>query len=1149
MNHIKKLLVANRGEIAIRIFRAATELNIQTVAIYSNEDKNSLHRYKADESYLVGKDLGPAESYLNIERIIEVAKRANVDAIHPGYGFLSENEEFARRCNEEGITFIGPHLDHLDMFGDKVKARTTAIKANLPVIPGTDGPIENFDAAKAFAKEAGFPLMIKATSGGGGKGMRIVREESELEDAFHRAKSEAQKSFGNSEVYIERYIDNPKHIEVQVIGDEYGNIVHLYERDCSVQRRHQKVVEVAPSVGLPDELRERICQSALQLMKNIKYVNAGTVEFLVSGDEFFFIEVNPRVQVEHTITEMITGIDIVKTQILVADGASLFDKRIALPPQEEIQTLGYAIQCRITTEDPTNDFMPDSGTIIAYRSSGGFGVRLDAGDGFQGAEISPYYDSLLVKLSTHAITFKQAEEKMERSLREMRIRGVKTNIPFLVNVMRNEKFRSGDYTTKFIEETPELFDIAPTLDRGTKTLEYIGNVTINGFPNVEKRTKPDYESTSIPQVSKKKIQHLYGTKQLLDEKGPSGVADWVKAQDDVLITDTTFRDAHQSLLATRVRTKDMLNIASKTAEVFKDSFSLEMWGGATFDVAYNFLKENPWERLGKLRKAIPNVLFQMLLRASNAVGYKNYPDNVIQKFVDESAKAGVDVFRIFDSLNWVDQMKVANEAVQKAGKISEGTICYTGDILNSERSNVFTLDYYVKLAKELEREGFHILAIKDMAGLLKPRAAYELVGELKAAVNLPIHLHTHDTSGNGLLTYKQAIDAGVDIIDTAIASMSGLTSQPSVNSLYYALDGFKRNMRTDIQGLEELSHYWSTVRPYYVDFESDIKSPNTEIYQHEMPGGQYSNLSQQAKSLGLGERFNEVKDMYRRVNFLFGDIVKVTPSSKVVGDMALYMVQNDLDEQSIIEQGYKLDFPESVVSYFKGEIGQPVNGFNKQLQDIILKGQQPLTERPGEYLKPVDFDEIREQLQDKNYGEVTEQDIISYVLYPKVFDQFIQTRQQYGNLSLLDTPTFFFGMRNGETVEIEIENGKRLIIKLETISEADEKGNRTIYYVMNGQARRITIKDENIKTNANVKPKADKTNPNHIGAQMPGSVTEVKVSVGDEVKVNQPLLITEAMKMETTIQAPFNGVIKKVTVGNGDAIATGDLLIEIEKSE
>lgn len=1149
MKNIKKLLVANRSEIAIRIFRAATELNIKTVAIYSNEDKNALHRYKADESYLVGKDLGPAESYLNIERIIDVAKRAGVDAIHPGYGFLSENKQFAQRCDEEGIKFIGPHIEHLDMFGDKVKARTTAINAKLPVIPGTDGPIENFEAAKAFAQEAGFPLMIKATSGGGGKGMRIVREEGELEDAFHRAKSEAEKSFGNSEVYIERYIDNPKHIEVQIIGDEYGNIVHLYERDCSVQRRHQKVVEVAPSVGLSKELRERICDAALQLMNNIRYVNAGTVEFLVSGDEFFFIEVNPRVQVEHTITEMITGIDIVKTQILVADGANLFDERVSMPQQEEIQTLGYAIQCRITTEDPSNDFMPDSGTIIAYRSSGGFGVRLDAGDGFQGAEISPYYDSLLVKLSTHAVTFKQAEEKMERSLREMRIRGVKTNIPFLINVMRNDQFRSGDYTTKFIEETPELFNIAPTLDRGTKTLEYIGNVTINGFPNVEKRLKPDYESTAIPQVPHSKINTLNGTKQLLDSKGPKAVADWVREQNDVLVTDTTFRDAHQSLLATRVRTKDMMNIASKTAEVFKDSFSLEMWGGATFDVAYNFLKENPWERLERLRKAIPNILFQILLRASNAVGYKNYADNVIEKFVKESANAGVDVFRIFDSLNWVDQMKVANEAVQNAGKISEGAICYTGDILNPERSNVFTLEYYVKLAKELEREGFHILAIKDMAGLLKPKAAYELIGELKSAINLPIHLHTHDTSGNGLLIYKEAIDAGVDIIDTAVASMSGLTSQPSANSLYYGLNGFNRNLRADIEGLEELSHYWSTVRPYYSDFESDIKSPNTEIYHHEMPGGQYSNLGQQAKSLGLGERFHEVKDMYRRVNFLFGDIVKVTPSSKVVGDMALYMVQNDLDEQSVIKEGHKLDFPESVVSYFKGDIGQPVNGFNKELQDVILKGQQPLTERPGEYLDPVNFDEIRQELEAKDYGEVTEQDVISYVLYPKVFDQFMQTKQQYGDLSLLDTPTFFFGMRNGETVEIEIDTGKRLIIKLETISEPDENGYRTIYYVMNGQARRISIKDENIKTNTNLKPKADKSNPSHIGAQMPGSVTEVKVTVGEEVKVNQPLLITEAMKMETTIQAPFNGTIKQVTVVNGDAIATGDLLIEIEKAD
>jgi pyruvate carboxylase len=774
-------------------------------------------------------------------------------------------------------------------------------------------------------------------------------------------------------------------------------------------------------------------------------------------------------------------------------------------------------------------------------------LRLDAGDGFQGAEITPYYDSLLVKLSTHGMTFKQANEKMDRSLQEMRIRGVKTNVPFLINVMRNAQFKTGDYTTKFIESTPELFDIEPTLDRGTKTLEYIGNVSINGFPNVEKRPKPVYETSPIPQVPKKVVDKFEGTKQLLDSKGPTAVAQWLKEQEDVLITDTTFRDAHQSLLATRVRTKDMMNIASKTSEVMKDSFSLEMWGGATFDVAYNFLKENPWERLERLRKSIPNVLFQMLLRASNAVGYKNYPDNVIKKFVKESAEAGIDVFRIFDSLNWVDQMKVANEAVQEAGKISEGTICYTGDFLDPNRSNIYTLDYYVNMAKTLESEGFHILAIKDMAGLLKPKAAYELIGELKAAVNLPIHLHTHDTSGNGLLTYKEAIDAGVDVIDTAIASMSGLTSQPSGNSLYYALNGFGRSMRADIDGMEELSHYWSTVRQYYSDFESDIKSPNTEIYQHEMPGGQYSNLRQQAKSLGLGNRFNEVKDMYKRVNFLFGDIVKVTPSSKVVGDMALYMVQNDLDEQTVIKDGYKLDFPESVVSFFKGEIGQPVNGFNKELQKVILKGQQPLTDRPGEYLEPVDFEAIRKELEEKQQKEVTEQDVISYVLYPKVYEQFITTQEQYGNVSLLDTPTFFFGMRANETVEIEIDTGKRLIITLKTITEPDEKGVRTIFYDMNGQARRIFIQDENVKANASVKPKADKLNPNHIGAQMPGSVTEVKISEGESVTSGQALLITEAMKMETTIQAPFDGVVKKVTVQNGEAIETGDLLIEIEK--
>ncbi len=1146
MKRINKLLVANRGEIAIRIFRAATELGIQTVAIYSKEDMSSLHRYKADESYLVGEDLGPSESYLNIERIIKVAKDADVDAIHPGYGFLSENMHFAKRCAEEDIIFIGPHLEHLDMFGDKVKARETAIKAELPVIPGTDGPVDNFERAKAFAEEAGFPLMIKATSGGGGKGMRIVKEASELEEAFTRAKSEAEKSFGNSEVYIEKFIDNPKHIEVQIIGDEAGNIIHLYERDCSVQRRHQKVVEVAPSVSLSTSLRMRICDAAVDLMKKIKYVNAGTVEFLVSGDDFYFIEVNPRVQVEHTITEMITGVDIVKTQILIADGESLHDEAIAMPRQDEIHTLGYAIQCRITTEDPTQDFMPDTGRIVAYRSSGGFGVRLDAGDAFQGAEISPYYDSLLVKVSTHAISYKEAREKVERSLQEMRIRGVKTNIPFLRNVINHAQFASGDYTTKFLEASPELFVIQPSRDRGTKTLEYIGNVTINGFPNVEKRPKPNFEHPDIPTSDTKAIAQLRGTKQLLDEKGPQAVADWVKAQDEVLLTDTTFRDAHQSLLATRVRTHDLLKIAPETANVMKDNFSLEMWGGATFDVAYNFLKENPWERLDKLRKAIPNVLFQMLLRASNAVGYKNYPDNVIQKFVEESAAAGIDVFRIFDSLNWVEQMKIANEAVQKAGKISEGTICYTGDILNPERSNVYTLDYYVKMAQTLEREGFHMLAIKDMAGLLKPRAAYELIGELKATVNLPIHLHTHDTSGNGILTYKQAIDAGVDIIDTAVAAMSGLTSQPSSNSIYYAMSGFERKIRMDIEGHETLSHYWDAVRPYYSDFESDMKSPHTEIYQHEMPGGQYSNLRQQAKSLGLGERFSEVKDMYRRVNFLFGDIVKVTPSSKVVGDMALYMVQNELNEKDVVSQGHKLDFPESVVSFFKGEIGQPVNGFNKDLQRVILKGQAPLTERPGEYLEPIDFDALREELQEKQQEKVTEQDLISYALYPKVYEQYVKTYEQFGNVAILDTPTFFFGMRDNEKIEIEIDKGKILIIQLKTITNPDENGVRTVFFDMNGQARRIQVKDENIQASHLAKPKADKADSSHIGAQMPGTIIEVKVAEGEQVEAGQSLIISEAMKMETTIQAPFKGTIKKVHVSANDSIESQDLLIEIE---
>ncbi|MCE4956899.1 pyruvate carboxylase [Macrococcoides caseolyticum] len=1145
MKRIKKLLVANRGEIAIRIFRAATELNIPTVAIYSNEDKGSLHRYKADESYLVGEDLGPTESYLNIERIITIAKNCGANAIHPGYGFLSENMTFARRCAEEGIIFIGPEIRHLDMFGDKVKARATAEAASLPIIPGTKDAVTSFDEVKAFTDTYGFPIIIKAISGGGGKGMRIVNAESELKDAYQRAQSEAMKSFGNAEVYIEKYISNPKHIEVQIIGDTHGNLVHLFERDCSVQRRHQKVVEVAPSVGLSDDLRMRICDAAVQLMKNIRYVNAGTVEFLVSGDAFYFIEVNPRVQVEHTITEMVTGVDIVKTQILIADGESLHDELIAMPKQKDIITLGYAIQCRVTTEDPLNDFMPDTGTIMAYRSTGGFGVRLDAGDGFQGAEISPYYDSLLVKISTQAITFKQAEEKMMRSLKEMRIRGIKTNMPFLMNVVKHPQFISGTYTTNFIDTTPELFNIEPPRDRGTKTLEYIANVTVNGFPGVEKKEKPQFEPLMIEKLETNKAP---GTKQLLDNHGPEYVRDWLLRQEDVLITDTTFRDAHQSLLATRVRTKDLLEVAPMTSHYLKDCFSLEMWGGATFDVAYNFLKEDPWERLSKLRTAIPNVLFQMLLRASNAVGYKNYPDNVVTKFVEESAKAGIDVFRIFDALNWLDQMKVANEAVLKAGKLSEGAICYTGDILNPARSNVYTLDYYKKMAKAMEREGFHILAIKDMAGLLKPEAAYELVGELKATVNLPIHLHTHDTSGNGVMLYSRAIEAGVDVVDTALGAMSGLTSQPSSNTLYYGINGKQRQMRADIDGMEKLSQYWEGVRHYYQDFESDIKSPHTEIYKHEMPGGQYSNLRMQASSLGLGDRFGEVKDMYARVNLMFGDIVKVTPSSKVVGDMALYMVQNDLDETTVIERGATLDFPESVVSFFKGEIGQPANGFPEPLKSVVLKDAESIIVRPGELLEPVDFDAIRVTLEEKQQKTVTEQDIISYALYPKVYEQYIATSEKFANVSLLDTPTFFYGMRKNERVEINIDEGKTLIVKLISVGHVHEDGHRWVYFDFNGMSRKVYVKDVLVEPSVALIPKADPSNKYHIGAQMPGTVGEVKVTNGTHVKKGQAILVTEAMKMETTVQAPFDGVIKHIHVKTGDSIQTTDLLVEMQEA-
>ncbi|KON92231.1 pyruvate carboxylase [Rossellomorea marisflavi] len=1147
MKKIQKVLVANRGEIAIRVFRACTELNIRTVAVYSKEDSGSYHRYKADEAYLVGEGKKPIDAYLDIEDIIRIAKTADVDAIHPGYGFLSENIHFARRCEEEGIIFVGPHTKHLDMFGDKVKARQQAVEANIPVIPGTDGPVQSLEEVISFGKDNGFPIIIKASLGGGGRGMRIVRNLESLKEAYERAKSEAKAAFGNDEIYVEKFVEKPKHIEVQILGDEDGNIVHLYERDCSIQRRHQKVVEVAPSVSLGDDLREEICEAAVRLMKNVDYVNAGTVEFLVSDGRFYFIEVNPRVQVEHTITEMVTGVDIVQSQLLIAEGHPLHGSKLGIPEQEDVRTNGFAIQSRVTTEDPLNQFMPDTGKIMAYRSGGGFGVRLDAGNGFQGAVITPYYDSLLVKLSTWALTFEQAASKMVRNLQEFRIRGIKTNIPFLENVVKHENFVTGKYDTSFIDTTPELFLFPKRKDRGTKMLTYIGNVTINGFPGVEKRKKPVFAKPRIPSLQNPVAEPARGTKQILDEKGAEGLVEWVKEQKSVLLTDTTFRDAHQSLLATRVRTTDLKAIAEPTAELLPDLFSYEMWGGATFDVAYRFLKEDPWDRLLTLRERIPNVLFQMLLRASNAVGYKNYPDNVIREFVEKSAYAGIDVFRIFDSLNWVKGMEVAIDAVRQSGKIAEAAICYTGDIEDETRAK-YNIDYYKEIAKELEASGAHMLAIKDMAGLLKPQSAYRLISELKSTVDLPIHLHTHDTSGNGIYTYAKAVEAGVDIVDTALSTMSGLTSQPSANTLYYALKGTEREPQVDVQSLETLSHYWEDVRKYYTDFESGMMSPHSEVYKHEMPGGQYSNLQQQAKAVGLGDRWEEVKNMYARVNQLFGDIVKVTPSSKVVGDMALFMVQNELDEETVLQRGEKIDFPDSVIELFEGYLGQPHGGFPEDLQRVILKGRTPITVRPGELLDDVDFNALKEKLFEDLKRQVTSFDALGYALYPKVFMEYAGMVDQFGDISVLDTPTFLFGMRLGEEIEVEIETGKTLIVKLVSIGQAQADGTRVVYFELNGQTREVVIRDESIKSTVAVKMKADPKKESHLGASMPGTVIKVISEKGEKVQKGDHLMITEAMKMETTVQAPFAGTVKEIYVSNGDAISPGDLLIEVEKS-
>ncbi|MEO5302686.1 pyruvate carboxylase [Enterococcus cecorum] len=1141
---MKKVLVANRGEIAIRVFRACAELGIATVGIYAAEDEYSVHRFKADEAYLIGEGKKPIEAYLDIEGIIQVAKEAGADAIHPGYGFLSENLQFAKRCQEEGLTFIGPKLEHLDIFGDKIKAKEAAVKAGIQSIPGSDGPVDSVDEVLDFAKDYGYPIMIKAALGGGGRGMRVAFDDAQALEGYNRAKSEAKAAFGSDEVYVEKYIADPKHIEVQILGDMHGNVVHLFERDCSVQRRHQKVVEVAPCVSLSTELREKICGAAVQLMKHVGYVNAGTVEFLVSGDDFYFIEVNPRVQVEHTITELITDIDIVTSQLLIAQGKDLH-KDIHIPHQENIYLKGAAIQCRITTEDPLNNFMPDTGKIDTYRSPGGFGVRLDVGNAYAGAVVTPYFDSLLVKVCTHGATFQAAVQKMQRCLKEFRIRGVKTNIPFMQNVIHNEVFQSGNAKTTFIDNTPSLFEFSSTRDRGNKTMKYIGEITINGFPGIDKKEKPFFEVPRVPNKIERSNQKIVTAKDILDKEGPKAVSKWVQQQQSVLLTDTTFRDAHQSLLATRVRTHDIEKIAAQTQLAIPQLFSSEMWGGATFDVVYRFLNEDPWERLRKIRQQMPNTLMQMLFRGSNAVGYSNYPDNVIQAFIKESAKQGIDVFRIFDSLNWTAQMEPSIQAVLDTGKIAEAAICYTGDINDPLRSK-YDIHYYKQMAKDLESLGAHIIAIKDMAGLLKPQAAYRLISELKDTVDVPIHLHTHDTSGNAIMTYEKAIQAGVDIVDVAISAMSAHTSQPSMSSLYYALLGDKRAPQMDIQKAQALNHYWEDVRPYYQSFENGMNAPQTEVYLHEMPGGQYSNLQQQAKAVGLSDKWDEVKQMYRKVNMMFGDIVKVTPSSKVVGDMALFMVQNQLTEEDLYEKGDTLSFPDSVVSFFEGQLGQPVGGFPEKLQKIILKGRPAITVRPGQLAPAVDFEKVRNELAEKVGFTPKDEQVLSYLMYPQVFLDYCKAYDQFGEVKLLDTPTFFYGMRLGEKINVEIEKGKVLIIRLDEIGEADEEGNRILFFNLNGQRREIVVNDKSIQSTIVHRKKAEPTDKNQYGATMSGSVLQVLVKKGDYVKKGDVLMITEAMKMETAIEARSDGVVDHLYVQPGEIIQSGDLLIELK---
>ncbi|WP_158840950.1 pyruvate carboxylase [Polaribacter sp. L3A8] len=1148
---IKKVLVANRGEIAIRIFRACTEINVKTIGVYTFEDRYSLHRYKADESYQIGADKEPLKPYLNIDEIIRVALENNADAIHPGYGFLSENANFAQKCKDNGIIFIGPKVSVLKSLGDKIMAKEVAVANNIPVIKSNEKPLENIEIALSEAEKIGYPIMLKAASGGGGRGMRVIRKADELKGAFNESKREALNAFGDDTVFLEKFVENPKHIEIQIVADNYGNTVHLFERDCSVQRRYQKVIEFAPSFDLKPTIKNALYTYAINICKAVDYNNIGTVEFLVDDDDsIYFIEVNPRVQVEHTVTEVVTNIDLIKTQLFIAGGYKLADQQIKIPNQEAVKVNGYALQCRITTEDPQNDFKPDYGEITTYRSASGFGIRLDAGSVYQGAIISPFFDSMLVKVTANSRTLDGACRKVRRALAEFRIRGVKTNMPFLDNILQHETFRKGEVTVNFIKQNPDLFIFKAPRNRATKLVTYLGDVVVNGNPDVKKLDPTKTFVKPIVPKFDKKASYPKGTKDLLTELGPDKFSEWLKNEKKIHFTDTTMRDAHQSLLATRMRTFDMIKVAEGYAKNNPDIFSMEVWGGATFDVCMRFLQENPWERLQRLRKAMPNVLLQMLLRGSNGVGYTAYPDNLIASFVEKSWENGVDIFRIFDSLNWMKSIAPCIEHVRtRTNGLAEGSICYTGDILNTKNTK-YNLKYYTNLAKDIENAGAHILAIKDMAGLLKPYAAFELVSALKQEVNIPIHLHTHDTSSIQSATYLKAIEAGVDVVDVALGGLSGLTSQPNFNSVVEMMKFNDRESNLNIDSLNEYSNYWETVREYYYPFESGLKAGSGEVFKHEIPGGQYSNLKPQAQALGLEDRFHEITKMYGDVNLLFGDIVKVTPSSKVVGDMAQYLVSNNLTVQDVLERGDTISFPQSVVSFFKGDLGQPVGGFPKDLQKLILKDQKPYTDRPNAHIKPLDIDaaykDFRKIFENDLSRPIDFTDFLSYKLYPKVFTDAYNKHLKYDSLVNLPTKNFFYGMERGEEIIIELDRGKTLLITLDSVGEANNKGMVTVYFKVNGQGRSVQVKDESVKVNTVENMKADKNDPKEIGAPLQGMLSTLLVKKGEKVTKNQPLFIIEAMKMETTITAVEDATIKKIVLKAGGMVNSEDLVLTID---